>query len=107
MTARDGNLRRLGELGAAASLGERGIPSQGNTAISEGIKMPCASVTHAGIEKMNGADGETRTPTACATSPSSWRVYQFHHVGGKRERTGLTGLKPNHKTSLRDFDPSC
>ncbi len=28
-----------------------------------------------------GADGETRTHTACATTPSRWRVYQFHHVG--------------------------
>src|SRR5690606_4294137 len=28
-----------------------------------------------------GADGRTRTGTACATAPSRQRVYQFHHVG--------------------------
>ena len=28
-----------------------------------------------------GADGETRTHTACAATPSRWCVYQFHHVG--------------------------
>src|SRR3954469_10361494 len=26
-----------------------------------------------------GAAGRTRTDTDCSTSPSSWRVYQFHH----------------------------
>ncbi len=31
-----------------------------------------------------GADGRTRTGTACATAPSRQRVYQFHHVGGSR-----------------------
>ncbi len=30
---------------------------------------------------MNGADGRSRTATAYATTPSRWRVYQFHHVG--------------------------
>lgn len=28
-----------------------------------------------------GAEDRTRTDTACATNPSSWRVYQFHHYG--------------------------
>ncbi len=29
-----------------------------------------------------GAEGETRTRTSnLLTSPSSWRVYQFHHFG--------------------------
>src|SRR5579862_186723 len=32
----------------------------------------------------NGADGETRTPTAFATAPSRQRVYHFHHVGFDR-----------------------
>src|SRR3954464_15820039 len=30
---------------------------------------------------VSGADGETRTPTGFPTTPSRWRVYQFHHVG--------------------------
>ena len=29
----------------------------------------------------SGADGETRTHTAFAATPSRWCVYQFHHVG--------------------------
>lgn len=29
----------------------------------------------------NGAEGRTRTGTACATAPSRRRVYQFHHFG--------------------------
>src|SRR3990172_13373210 len=33
-----------------------------------------------------GADGETRTLTACATAPSRRRVYQFHHVGIKTRK---------------------
>ena len=28
-----------------------------------------------------GAEGRTRTGTACATAPSRRRVYQFHHFG--------------------------
>ncbi len=35
---------------------------------------------------VNGADGETRTPTAFATAPSRQRVYQFHHVGSTAYR---------------------
>jgi len=33
------------------------------------------------IPFINGADGRSRTGTALATTPSRWRVYQFHHVG--------------------------
>jgi hypothetical protein len=33
------------------------------------------------LKVLNGADGETRTHTACATAPSRRRVYQFHHIG--------------------------
>ena len=32
---------------------------------------------------LNGADGQTRTGTGCPTTPSRWRVYQFHHIGIK------------------------
>jgi hypothetical protein len=28
-----------------------------------------------------GAEGGTRTPTGLPTTPSRWRVYQFHHFG--------------------------
>gem|GEM_PF-3489021 len=31
-------------------------------------------------QPVNNADGETRTRKACATRPSSVRVYQFHHI---------------------------
>ena len=31
--------------------------------------------------KVFGADGRSRTGTAYATTPSRWRVYQFHHIG--------------------------
>src|SRR3954451_16256991 len=30
---------------------------------------------------ISGADGETRTRTGFPTTPSRWRVYQFHHIG--------------------------
>src|SRR5688572_13685020 len=33
----------------------------------------------------------TRTVTPCGTTPSRWRVYQFHHQG---KTTGSTGLEP-------------
>src|SRR5260363_328037 len=33
------------------------------------------------LQNIRGTDDETRTHTACATTPSRWRVYQFHHVG--------------------------
>jgi hypothetical protein len=48
----------------------------------------------------------TRTATPCGTTPSRWRVYQFHHQGLQFSldlsaadarhvlRTGLTGLEP-------------
>ncbi len=29
-----------------------------------------------------GADDWTRTSMTCVTTPSRWRVYQFHHIGG-------------------------
>ena len=32
-------------------------------------------------DRVVGADGRTRTGTACATAPSRQRVYQFHHIG--------------------------
>ena len=40
--------------------------------------------------KTYGAEGGTRTPTGCPTTPSRWRVCQFHHFGtGKvQNRTG-------------------
>ena len=28
-----------------------------------------------------GAEGRTRTGTGMPTTPSRWRVYQFHHFG--------------------------
>ena len=31
-----------------------------------------------------GADGRTRTGTGLPTTPSRWRVYQFHHIGDVR-----------------------
>ncbi len=41
----------------------------------------------------SGADGETRTHTAFATTPSRWRVYQFHHVGiNKGNYTEFQGM---------------
>src|SRR6185312_124968 len=38
----------------------------------------------------------TRTATPFGTTPSRWRVYQFHHQGSMRDTclTGLTGLEP-------------
>ena len=35
-----------------------------------------------------GADGQTRTGTGLPTTPSRWRVYQFHHIG-------LEGIVPS------------
>ncbi len=32
------------------------------------------------LKTLIGAEGRTRTGTAFATTPSRWRVYQFHHV---------------------------
>ena len=34
--------------------------------------------------RSRGADGRTRTGTACATAPSRQRVYQFHHIGTEK-----------------------
>ena len=34
-----------------------------------------------------------RTATPCGTTPSRWRVYQFHHQGNN-PATGPTGLEP-------------
>ena len=39
-----------------------------------------------------GADGRTRTDKACAASPSSWCVCQFHHIGVFREPA--VGIEP-------------
>ena len=41
-------------------------------------------------EKLNGADGRSRTGTAFATAPSRRRVYQFHHIGIWRARDCTT-----------------
>src|SRR5262249_1367790 len=38
------------------------------------------------LENISGADGETRTLTPCGASPSSWCVYQFHHVRMNQKR---------------------
>src|SRR5581483_5796626 len=36
----------------------------------------------------------TRTATPCGTTPSRWRVYQFHHQGIPIYATEPTGLEP-------------
>lgn len=56
-----------------------------------------------------GAEGRTRTDTGFPTTPSRWRVYQFHHFGtfkriaqipaqgqklGYLARLGMTTLDP-------------
>ena len=43
--------------------------------------------------EIDGADGRTRTGTACATAPSRRRVYQFHHIGLK-----ITALHLSYET---------
>ena len=51
-----------------------------------------------------GADGETRTHTAFATTPSRWRVYQFHHVGSaKTEGPDYTHIPSAGEASERSF----
>ncbi len=40
------------------------------------------------------AQARTRTATPFGTTPSRWRVYQFHHLGPSVFRAGLTGLEP-------------
>ncbi len=46
------------------------------------IKKPAKRVlTAMRLCRTFGADGRSRTGTACATRPSSVRVYQFHHIG--------------------------
>jgi hypothetical protein len=62
------------------------------------IELKCKIVKKSGIEeKKPGCNqpGSQKCPeqdsnlhTVTGTSPSSWRVYQFHHLGGRK------GLKP-------------
>src|SRR5260364_120285 len=42
------------------------------------------------LQNSRGTDDETRTHTACATAPSRYRVYQFHHVGASACRDKLS-----------------
>ena len=56
-------------------------------------------LSYAGNNSRGGhALARTRTATPCGTTPSRWRVYQFHHqgktIGFPTLRTGLTGLEP-------------
>src|SRR5688572_28456427 len=41
-----------------------------------------------GTHKKNGAEGGTRTPTGFPTTPSRWRVCQFHHFGTLKTSEG-------------------
>src|SRR5690606_26596562 len=59
------------ESAAAESIGA------GRSAGANCINSPLASLV------IGGADGRTRTDTACATAPSRQRVYQFHHIREK------------------------
>ena len=51
-------------------------------------------------EVTRNAQERTRTATPFGTTPSRWRVYQFHHLGHfsflpvSCSRAGLTGLEP-------------
>ena len=51
-------------------------------------------------EVTRNAQERTRTATPFGTTPSRWRVYQFHHLGdfsflpASCSRAGLTGLEP-------------
>src|SRR5690606_25384966 len=60
-----------GESAAAESIGAA------RSAGANCINSPLASLV------IGGADGRTRTDTACATAPSRQRVYQFHHIREK------------------------
>ncbi len=72
-------------------------------------------LSYCGGEEPSNALARTRTATPCGTTPSRWRVYQFHHQGkseteatrrklhgvavllsscGFRLATGATGLEP-------------
>ena len=59
--------------------------------------MPLSGYEYGDFRK-DGAEEETRTPTAYkATAPSTLRVYQFHHLG--REREG-PAFGPNYSQRL-------
>jgi hypothetical protein len=62
--------------------------------ISEGFVL-CKKISHKlhSLESVQfvalkcfGAEGGTRTPTSFLTTPSRWRVCQFHHFGTWRGR---------------------
>jgi hypothetical protein len=55
---------------------------------------------------MNGAEGGTRTPTGFPTTPSRWRVCQFHHFGIKSGplQVGQGTAKPHRAEALNLFD---
>lgn len=63
-------------------------------------EFPALFLLDAANSSINGADGRTRTDTAFATTPSRWRVYQFHHIGktfmpSNAPRTSdITSLEP-------------
>ena len=51
------------------------------TASSRPRHMLQDSPSSTAAKKTNGAQRGTRTPTPCGTTPSTLRVYQFHHLG--------------------------
>ena len=47
----------------------------------------------------SGAEGGTRTPTGFPTTPSRWRVCQFHHFGTLQEKH-LSGPPPENQAGV-------
>ena len=50
-----------------------------------------------------GDHGEIRTPKPCSTTPSRWRVYQFHHMAFFDLGANVAILLKDAKYNLKTF----
>src|SRR6185437_2028977 len=84
--------RGLSRAGTAGIDQANGEPALGIEPRTARLRIECSTTEL----RWRHALARTRTATPFGTTPSRWRVYQFHHQGSMRDTclTGLTGLEP-------------
>jgi hypothetical protein len=80
-------LRAVGLQNVALLLPIRSAPEAGSSPHGAPDEIKKEPTDFSGLLRISsGAEGGTRTPTGFPTTPSRWRVCQFHHFGTLRKK---------------------
>ena len=97
--AADPNSKRPGISRGIRTFAHHPEPQKGIEPLTARLRIECSTTEllwqmPTPIEETHNALTRTRTATPCGTTPSRWRVYQFHHQGKPRSPVPLAILQP-------------